>query len=444
MSRNTRVELKEIAENAIAMAAANGISDVRTRVTESRSVKVTYREGLPENVQESSRRGLSLFLYNDGRYTTCSTNDLRKEALVQFISSSATLCNAMAPDIHRQIPAAALYEGRQDLDLKLHDSDIASVTPTERHRIARALEAATLDAAGDRAISCEATSQDVESAVYQLHSNGFSGSAEGTQFWAHVELSIRDEGDRRPSGYAGAGSRRRGGLESEMAIGNRAAKKALARLGAEKIETQKTTMVVENQVVPRLLGHLIRATSGRSLQQKESFLEGRIGDRLGSPLLNVVDNPFIEGGFGSRLFDAEGIAAKPLPIFENGVLRNFFVDTYYAKKLEMDPTTGGSSNIVIPPGTKSLCELIADIDRGILVSGFIGGSANPTTGDFSQGVWGTLIENGTLTQPVAEMNVSGNNNDLWKRLIAVGSDPYPYSTTLTPSLVFEDVQFSGS
>jgi PmbA protein len=238
-------------------------------------------------------------------------------------------------------------------------------------------------------------------------------------------------------------SRARAELPGPELVGTKAAESGLLRMGTTKVPTASMTMLIENRAVGRLLGYLLAATSGRALQQKQSFLDGMVGKEFGSGAFDLLDEPFLPGGFGSRLFDGEGITAKPMPVFEKGVFRNFYIDVYYGKKLDLAPTTGGRSNLVLTPGTKSLDELIAGVAKGILVRGFIGGNSNSTTGDFSTGIYGTLIENGALTNAVAEMNVAGNHKDLWKRLVEVGNDPWPYSSLRIPSLVFDDVQFSG-
>ncbi|MCP4602242.1 MAG: TldD/PmbA family protein [Proteobacteria bacterium] len=443
MSQNRNQQLQSMAEKAMHDTMKRGVTGVRVTTYRTRNVSVLYRKARPDKVEESSSRSLSLYLYIDGKYTACETNDLRKEALERFLDSSVTLCKAMTPDPHRVMPDPSLYKGRQDLDLKLFDPAISQFTPSQRHKYASTLEQVTLEQAGERAISVEAGFDDTEGEIYQIHSNGFEGSQKGSQFWSFSEVSLQDEGDKRPSGSAVAGSRFLSMLDDPAEVGRRTAEVAMAKLGASKIETQKMPMIVENRTVRRLLGHLKRAVSGRALQQKASFLEGKIGKKIGSELLDLVDDPFVPGGFGSRLFDSEGIAAKKIPIFKNGIFRNFYIDTYYGQKLKMPPTTGGSSNVVITPGLKPLKQLVAEIDRGILVRGFIGGNSNTTTGDFSLGVFGTLIEKGELTRAVTEINISGNHKDLWHRLVAVGNDPYPYSSVLTPSLVFDEIQFSG-
>jgi PmbA protein len=133
-----------------------------------------------------------------------------------------------------------------------------------------------------------------------------------------------------------------------------------------------------------------------------------------------------------------------MPVIEAGVLKNYYIDTYYGKKLQMAPTTGGPSNLVWTLGDKDQAALLAAMKDGILVTGFLGGNSNGLTGDFSLGVQGFRVRDGKIAEPVGEMNISGNHLDLWKKLAAVGNDPYPYSSMKTPTLVFEGVQFAGT
>jgi PmbA protein len=203
------------------------------------------------------------------------------------------------------------------------------------------------------------------------------------------------------------------------------------------------TLVVDNRAAGRLMAGLGGPLTGAALQQKRSFLEGRLGQPIGSPLLDVADDPLLPKALGSRLFDGEGLAARRRTVFEKGVLRSYFVDTYYGKKLKMEPTTGGPSNLVWTLGPKSQAEILKDVGEGLLVTGFLGGNSNGTTGDYSLGVQGFVIRGGKRAEPVGEMNIAGNMLDLTKRLAAVGNDPWPYSQNRTPTLVFEGVQFAG-
>jgi PmbA protein len=277
----------------------------------------------------------------------------------------------------------------------------------------------------------------------RVHSNGFTGERLDTAFWVSGQVSVKDPDGRRPEEYDFAGVRFLSELPAASAVGRRAAERTLSRIGAKKPESGVFSMVLENRAAGRLLSALTAALSAQALQQKRSFLEGKLGQEVGGARLTLTDDPFVAKGFGSRLFDGEGMAAKPLPIFEKGVLRHYYVDTYYGKKLQMAPTTGGSSNLRLALGDQDQAALLSDVAEGILVTGFLGGNSNATTGDFSLGVQGFRIRGGKAAEAVSELNISGNHLDFWKRLAAVGNDPWPYSTLLTPTLVFEGVQFAG-
>jgi PmbA protein len=274
-------------------------------------------------------------------------------------------------------------------------------------------------------------------------SNGFEGERIDTSFWLSGSVTVKDEDGRRPEDGDMGGGRFVRDLGEPGPVGESSARRALARLGATKVESRVMSMVLDNRVGARLVGALLSSLSASAIQQRRSFLEGRGGETLGSPLLHVTDDPLLPKGFGSRHFDGEGISARPLPLFDAGVLKNFYVDTYYGKKLSMAPTTGSTSNLAWRLGEQTQSELIARAKEGIFVTGFLGGNSNGTTGDYSLGIQGFLIRGGAVAEPVAEMNISGNQMDLWKRLVGVGNDPYAYSPMRTPTLVFEDVSFAG-
>ncbi len=165
--------------------------------------------------------------------------------------------------------------------------------------------------------------------------------------------------------------------------------------------------------------------------------------QVASDKLTIIDDPFIPKDFSSRLYDSRGIASEKRTVIEKGVLKMYYVDDYYGKKLGMKINGGSSSNLIFEHGNKSFEEIIKSLKKGIWISGFNGGNSNPTTGDFSFGISGFLIENGEVVQSVNEMNISGNAKDLWKKLVELGNDPYKWSSRHVPSMLFEDIVFSG-
>jgi PmbA protein len=224
----------------------------------------------------------------------------------------------------------------------------------------------------------------------------------------------------------------------------------LENLLVEKIRpTARSTLPasdvgIENRSVPRVARHLLGAMRGSQVQQKRSFLEGRIGEPVAVEWLDLASDPHLPRGLGSSSWDGEGMATRRMPLLEGGVLKNLFLDTYYASKLDMEPTSGNQGNLVWSIGSRGLEEMIADIERGIVVTSFLGGNSNSTSGDFSFGVKGLFVENGRVVHPVSEVNMAGNHLEFWKKLSEVGNDPWLSSGNRTPSMRFRDVQISGT
>ena len=272
-------------------------------------------------------------------------------------------------------------------------------------------------------------------------SNGFEGDTANTNFSLFASVSVKG-GDARPESYWYDSSIFYNELQKE-GIGALALERALKKIGQGKIESGKMPMIVENRQVPRIFSPLISALNGSAIQQKNSFLIDKLDQKVFSEKLTITDDPFIVSGRGSRLFDGEGLATKKRMVFEKGILKNYYIDTYYGKKLGMAPTSGSSTNLVFETGNHNLQEMVALIKKGILVTGFNGGNCNGTTGDFSYGIEGFLIENGIIVRPVSEMNITGNMKSLWSAIGETGNDVYKNSSWLTPSVLFEGVDFSG-
>ena len=443
-AKTTTDDMMSVARAAAKTALAKGAAEAAAGAYRVRDVEVTWRDGKIEKVQEATTRGVGLQLYVDGRYSAVSSSDLRPEALEQFIADSVAMTRTLTKDPFRALPAPTLYAGQAKVDLKLEDPKYGAVGPDERRRIVKDMELAARSVKGSEAILSVTTSfNDSLSETFRVHSNGFEGSRRETVFRFSAETSVKDADGRRPEDYAAAGSRFFGELPNVAATGRESTERALSRLGSKKGDSAVLTMAIEARSAGRILGALMGPLSAGSIQQKRSFLEGKLGQQIGSPLLAIADDPLVPKGFGSRLFDGEGIAAKAMPVFEGGVLKNYYVDTYYGKKLGIAPTTAGASNLVWKLGTKGQAQLLADMKEGILVTSFLGGNSNGTTGDFSLGIQGFRVRAGAIAEPVGEMNISGNHLEFWKKLAAVGNDPYPYSTMRTPTLVFEGVQFAG-
>jgi PmbA protein len=202
-------------------------------------------------------------------------------------------------------------------------------------------------------------------------------------------------------------------------------------------------MLIDNLSGGRLLSPLISALYGSAIQQKNSFLIDKLGEKIVSEKITLIDDPHIPQARGARWFDGEGVATKKSSIIEKGVLGMYFIDTYYGGKLGMEPTVQAPSIINFQLGDKNFDQLLATIDKGIWITGFNGGNSNSTTGDFSFGIEGFLIENGQPVKPLNEMNITGNLLTLWQNIIEIGNDPRLTSSWRIPSILFDAVNFSG-
>lgn len=436
-------EMYDLAAFAVKTAKSAGANDCRVSINSGRLVEISYRERKPENIKEASTRGLYIQFFVNDRYSGQSTSDLRKDALKDFISKAVATTKLLAEDPYRTLPDPKYYKGRADLDLGILDPAYEKFSSEDRHSIVKAIEESCLTKGGEKVISVTATEYDGHNESVVLTSNGFEGYRESTYYVAGAEMTVQGEGDRRPEGYNYVVCVNKKGLPGPEKIGAVAAKRTLDLLGGKKIKTETLPIIVENRNVARLLGGFLAGMYGRNIQQKRSFLADKKGQKIGSKHFTIIDDPFIIGGLSSRLYDGDGFAAKKRTMIKSGVLNDFFVDWYYSRKLGWEPTTGGPSNLVIPPGKRSVKEIMKDLGRGIFITGFIGGNSNSTTGDASIGIIGQLFENGKPVQAIAEMNIADNHLKFWHKLVEVANDPWIYSSRRMPSLVFTDVVVSG-
>lgn len=439
-----RDELLKGAREAMEMALGEGADDVAVSLSRSRGVELEWRDGALERVQDQTQKGLSLAVYCDGRYSASSTNDLRPEALKAFVAEAVAMTRLLEPDPHRALPDPARYEGRADVDLDLVDDSYAAVTSESRLQHAESLETHAREAAGDLpVISVSSGVSDNHGESVRLHSNGFEGYREGTTFSRWTQVTVKDEDGRRPAGVSWTARRHQSDLESDVVVARDAAARAGQQLGAGKLNTGRYTIVVENRAVGRVIGALLGPLSGSALQQQRSLWDGKMGEQIASPKLTLTDDPHVIRGLGSALWDGNGFATIKRPILEAGVLRTYFIDQYYARKLGVEPTTGGMHNLDWSYGDQDLATLISDVGDGVYIDRFLGGNSNSTTGEISLGCAGRRIVGGQLADPVQEVNLAGHFGELWSSIVALGGDPLPSSSSRCPSVVFEGVQLSG-
>lgn len=436
-------ELMGLAARVVGRTIELGADEASVSASYGTHVTIQRRSRKVEQATEATTRGLVVSVLADDRFTSNSTSDLRPEALDAFLVRCVESARYLEPDPLRRLPnREACGRGASEEILDQDDPAWARRTSAEREAQALAIEEALHARGVDDMVSCSSFVADGRAEAVRVLSNGFADSSSGAWFSAGADMTL-SEGDRRPESAAYYACRYLADLPSADVIAEEAIEKVRQRIGSKPIASGTFPMLLENRTAGRLLGVLGGPLSGSALHEGRSCLVDRLGTPVASPLLTIEDDPTIPRGLGSRPWDGDCLVARPRTIVREGVLESYYISQYFARKLGVEPTTGGRSNWVIRPGARSYAEIARELDRAILVTGFVGGNSNAATGDFSFGIRGLLLERGTVVQPLSEMNVSGNILRILHQLVEVGNDPWPWSSTRSPTMVFADVQFSG-
>ena len=434
-------ENKKLAQWAMDYALKNGCKAARVNIYSGSNTSFNLRDAKMDKLQQASENGMGLQLYVDGRFGTYSTNRLNKKELETFIKNGIESTRYLAVDEERALPDPSRYYKGGKPDLQLLDPKFDANNPDAKVALAKAIAEEALGK-DKRIISVESSYGDGNSFGYQITSNGFEGETQNSWYSLSASVSVKGDGEARPSSYWYESSLFFDNLIKE-GVGRKALERVLQKIGQQKTKSGKYTMILDPMNSSQPLRPLISALYGSALQQKNSFLLDKLGQKIGSDKFTLIDEPHLIGASGARYFDSEGVATQRRSVFDKGVLNTYYIDTYNARKMKVEPTIANPSILVMQTGNKDLKGLIAGVDKGILVTGFNGGNSNSSTGDFSYGIEGFLVENGKTTLPLSEMNITGNLITLWNSLVETGNDPFLNRSWRIPSLVFEGVDFSG-
>lgn len=422
-------------------ALKNGCQASRVILYNGSNSSFEIRDMKIDRLTQASESSLVIHLFVDGRYGSFSTNRLDKGELETFIRNGIDSTRYLAEDKARTLPDSSLYYKGAGDDLELRDPRFDSIQPDDKKNLAMNVCSEMMDK-DPRILSSSSSYGDEQSFSYMVASNGFEGERASSGYTLVASVSIKGEGEVRPESYWYESSLFYDSLIKD-GIGQKALERVIRKLGQKKVASGKYTMVVDNMNSVRLISPVIDAIYGSSIQQKNSFLLDKLNQKVLGDKVTITDEPHMRRAQGARYFDGEGVATKRMPVFENGVLKTYYMDVYNANKLSVTPTISGPSILTMQTSDQNVDGLVASVHKGILVTGFNGGNSNSTTGDFSYGIEGFVIENGKLTQPISEMNITGNMLTLWSNLVGVGNDIRESSSWRIPSLAFEGVDFSG-
>lgn len=434
-------QLPNCADQVLSLAKQKGATSAELSIGASRGLSVNARMGEVETVEFNQDQSLSLTVYKGQRKGHVSVTDLTDNALEQAVEMALAFAEHTAEDPFAGLADAALMaKSWQDPELyypkpfdvdQLVDLSLACESVGRQDR-----RITNSDGAGFHA---------GERTTLYANSHGFQGQLWGTNYSASCVL-IAGEGDQMQRDYWYDSQRQWNLLSAPEVIGQKAAERTLMRLNPQKISTRKVPVMFAAEIASGLLGHLMGAISGGSLYRNASFLKDRLGEQLFPEFVSVFEQPHLKAGVASAPFDQEGVATRDNVFVADGVLQQYMLGSYSARKLGLETTAnaGGARNLRISSTGESYEQMLQKMGTGLLVTELMGQGVNMVTGDYSRGAAGYWVENGVIQYPVHEITIAGNLQDMFRNILAIGSDVDTRGNTQSGSILIEQMSVAGA
>ena len=444
---------KDVMNILIDTALSNGATAADCVLSRSRGLSLTRRLGKDETIEryEDFDTGLRVFVGN--KIASVSTND-NSEAAIRDVAKRAVDMAKIAPQ-----DDFSLIASQETLnDFPIHNSiSVDSYDEVEP----------SIDIIRDRAKEVEDSALSVkgitnsdgadaswgEGETLLMTSNGFFGSSKKSNHSVSVVVIAEKDGKmERDYDYSSKVFGK--DLRNSNHIGIEAAKKTLARIGATKPLTGKYPVIFDPRVSRSIAGHFASAINGSAIARKTSFLKDMLNKQIANPAINIIDDPFLKRGLGSRLFDAEGLGSRKYTLIKDGILQQWLLDLSSAKQLNLKPSgnakrgisgppSPGTSNFMISPGDVTPENLIKNVSEGFFVTDMIGSSVSMITGDYSRGASGFWIKNGELSIPITEATIAGNLKEMFMTLQPANDIDHSHSIN-SPTLLIEGMTIAGN
>ncbi|MFC4764491.1 metalloprotease PmbA [Dyella koreensis] len=437
--------LANLAEEVIRRARAAGASQAEVAASIDTGLNVNVRLGEVETVEHTRDRGFGLTVYFGQRKGSASTADLNPDSLQATLDQACAIARFTEED-----PAAGLADAARmatafpDLDL-WHPW---AIDTAQAIALGQQIEDAGRAHAGI-SNSDGASVQMGESLSVYANSHGFVGRERGTRHSLSVSLIAGDD-DGMQRDYWYDSVRSADDFMSAKTLGDKAAQRTLARIGARQLTTRQSPVLFAPEIARGLIGHLIGAVSGGALYRRASFLLDHAGKAVMPSWMQIVERPLLKRGQGSGAFDAEGVATADSALIEGGVLARYVLGSYSARKLGLQSTgnAGGIHNLMVEAGAvdqgrDDFAGMLRRLGTGLLVTEVMGQGVNTITGDYSRGAAGFWVENGQIAYPVEEITIAANLRDMYAGIQAVGTDVDPRSHILTGSILVDRMTIAG-
>ena len=436
-------ELKDTVAAALEQARAAGLSHAEADASLQRGLTVTVRLGEVETIEYHRDRGLSVTVYAGKAKGSASTADLRAAAVRETVDKAAAIARHTAADECAGLAdPAALAREIPDLDL-YHPWDLA---PEQAVILARDCEAAGL--------ACDTRLRNSEGGTVTTHSgvrvygnsNGFLQGYPSTSHSISCALVAQD-GDDMQRDYWYTVARRAQALEDGAAIGRKAAERALRRLGARQLTTRRAPVLYAPELARGLFGHFVGAIRGSSQYRRTSFLLEAAGKPVFPDFLQIAERPHLPQGLASSPFDAEGVATRDRELVRDGVLTGYVLGSYSARRLGLGTTgnAGGIHNLLVSASSadSGFEQMLRQMGEGLFVTELMGPGVNGVPGDYSRGASGFWVQGGAIAFPVHEVTIASNLRDMFRGIVAVGTDVDTHGAIRTGSVLIEAMTIAG-
>ena len=435
--------LKITAEKYVEKAKKLGAGECQVSIGSGTNFEVQILNQEIEKLNQAGSKTISFKVIVDGKVAYASSSDFSDETLTKMLENAIARAKLTSSDPFSGLPE---FE-KVDVDiasLGLFDNKIIELEAEKKISFAKEIEKIGLANSQIKVSSGSSYSTNYGESIV-ANSNGFSGSYQYTYCSAGGGFQS-GEGNNLVEDYWYETSLKLDGMKSAQEIADTAVKRVIRMIGGKKIKSQVVPVVFEPNMTSMLLGFLASCVNGNSIYMKRSFLTGKLGEQIAGSNINIIDNGLLPGKLGTKPFDGEGVPARKTPVIENGILKNYLLSTYSAKKLNMKSTgnASGTNNFYLEAGKYTPEEIIKSVKSGLLLTKTIGQGTMPTTGDISKGAYGIWIENGELTYPVSEITFSGNLSDLLKNISMIGNDLEFRRSISGPTVRIDNVSLSGA
>ena len=426
------------ASYCIDYAKKNGATDVQVSVGNSISETVNFRNKKLDESERSDKLIINLTTFINKKKSTISSSNLENDNLDNLIIRCIETTKNSPEDEYNSLPDQELL-AKKYVELNLYDKSHIS-NEKKINFLTEVDENVFMD---DKIENSESSFSENKSIFTLANSKGFIGGYKSSSFSASCVAVAKFNGSMERD-YEFTNQRYLEDITKADKIGKVASGNAIKKLNSKKISSEKIPVVFDKRISRGILNVLSSAISGSSIARNTSFLKGAINKEIFNNNINIIDKPNILRGLASRPFDSEGVETKEIKIVENGILKNYLLDTYYSKKLDLKSNgrAGGTTNLFFQNGLISFKDLIKIHPRLLYVTETIGHGYNLVTGDYSVGASGSLIENGEFTYPVSEITIAGNFKEIFKNLTLADDLEYKYASN-APTTLIEGMTLAG-